>query len=197
LLPCPPCYLEQVHGNDVVILDRLPDGEPPVADAAVTRVAGLVLAVRVADCLPVLLADERGSVIGAAHAGWRGLAAGVLEATIAAMDVDPARIAAWIGPGIGPRAFEVGDDVRAAFTGRDDARDRHFAPLREGKWLADLPGLARERLARAGVAAIDDVALCTYADPQRFFSYRREPLAGRMAAYIWRDRRHSATARGR
>ncbi len=135
-LPSPPVWLEQVHGRDVVVIDeRTLDASratPPVADAAVTRLPGVPLSIRVADCLPVLFADEKGSVVGAAHAGWRGLAAGVLEATVVAMDVPADAIVAWIGPGIGPRAFEVSDDVRDAFVVHDRGTAAHFVPRSPG-----------------------------------------------------------------
>ena len=189
-LPSPPVWLQQVHGTSVATVDAATlaatRDRPPVADAAVTRLAGLPLAVRVADCLPVLFTDVDGSVVAAAHAGWRGLAAGVLEATITAMVVAPDRLAAWLGPSIGPRAFEVGDDVRDAFCSRDTKAAAHFAALRPGKWLADLPALARLRLARAGVTRVATDASCTFSEPARFFSYRRDHDGGRMAAFVWR-----------
>jgi len=189
LLPAEPVWLEQVHGRDVAVIDpRSADASravPPVADAAVTRLADLPIAVRVADCLPVLCADRRGTVVGAAHAGWRGLAAGVLEATIAAMDVAPQEVVAWIGPGIGARAFEVGEDVRDAFVTRDANAAAHFAPRGAGKWLADLPALARRRLAAIGVARVGGGDLCTYSDAARFHSFRRDGTAARLGAFIW------------
>lgn len=186
-LPGEPVRLAQVHGRDVAVVD---DGNidaylaaPPRADAAVTRMPGVVLTVRTADCLPVLLADRAGAVIGVAHAGWRGLAAGVLEATVAALAARD--VAAWIGPCIGPRAFEVGRDVYDAYCSAHAQDARHFVPAREGKWLADLPALARRRLAAAGVTSIDGGEWCTYSDAARFHSYRRDGTAGRMALYAW------------
>ncbi|HEY7788366.1 MAG TPA: peptidoglycan editing factor PgeF [Casimicrobiaceae bacterium] len=201
-LPAPPVWLEQVHGADVIIADaqRKPWCEhaalvsaassrprPPRADAAVTRDANVVLAVRAADCLPVLLAERGGLVVGIAHAGWRGLAAGVLENAIAAMNCDPARIVAWFGPAIGRFAFEVGADVRDAFLGADSAAQAAFADGSQGKWFADLEALARMRLSRAGVTSTHGGGMCTMSDPARFFSFRRERATGRMAAFLWRE----------
>jgi len=183
-LPADPVWIQQVHGVDVAAI-AAPPASPPVADAAVTRTADVVLTVRTADCLPVLLSDRAGSVLAVAHAGWRGLAAGVLEQTVAAMQVDARDVAAWIGPAIGPEAFEVGADVRAAYCHDDDTATRYFRPFREGKWLADLPGLAQQRLAQVGVAAIARGTWCTHSDASRFFSYRRDPRSGRMALVAW------------
>ncbi len=188
-LPSDPVWLAQVHGREVVAVGAENVVElraaPPRADAAVTHTRDIVLTARTADCLPVLLAARDGEVLGVAHAGWRGLAAGVLEATIVAMGVQPDRIAAWIGPAIGPQSFEVGADVLDAYCTRDPDAGVHFAPLPAGKWLADLPALARRGLAAVG---IDDVAIdgtCTFADGARFFSYRRDRLGGRMALVAW------------
>lgn len=183
-LPAPPTWLRQVHGVEVRDV-AAPDATAPTADAAVTRARDVPLAVMVADCLPVLLAERHGAAVGAAHAGWRGLSAGVLERTVAAMRCAPQDIVAWIGPGIGPQAFEVGKDVYDAFVARDSAAASAFAPLREGKWLADLPQLARRRLAAAGVVDVHGVGACTLRDPARFFSYRRDGTSGRMGAFIW------------
>jgi YfiH family protein len=135
--------------------------------------------------MPVLLADDAGSVIGAAHAGWRGLSAGVLEATIAAMRVPGERIVAWLGPAIGPKVYEVGDEVRAAFVARDPAAEAAFSPNRPGHWLLDLYAVARQRLRGHGVERIFGGGFCTYSDPQRFYSYRRDGTGGRMAAFLW------------
>jgi hypothetical protein len=189
IVPSPPNYLEQVHGADVVRIDAPRTLSPrwPVADAAVTRATGVVLAIRVADCLPVLFTDASGDVVAAAHAGWRGLAAGVLEATVDAMAVAPSTIRAWIGPGIGPSAFEVGADVLDAFVSRDPSARAHFAPHPGGKWRADLTALARDRLRAAGVGHIGGSNACTFGEPQRFHSFRRDRSAGRMAAYVWRE----------
>lgn len=181
-LPAEPSWLQQVHGAAVA---RLPGPLPESADAAVTTERGPVCAVMVADCLPVLLASRDADRVGVAHAGWRGLAAGVIEATVAALGGDPARLIAWLGPAIGPRAFEVGSEVRAAFTNGDPGASAHFQPGRDGRWFADLPGLARRRLATCGVASVYGGIDCTVADPARFYSYRRDGATGRMAALIW------------
>jgi YfiH family protein len=190
-LPSPPVWLEQVHGTAVAVIDeRTLDASraaPPAADAVVTRLSGVPLSIRVADCLPVLFADATGSVVGAAHAGWRGLAAGVLEATVVAMDVPADAIVAWIGPGIGPRAFEVRDDVRDAFVVHDRGTAAHFVPRAPGTWLADLPALARRRLAAIGVARVGGGGLCTYSDAARFHSFRRDRTAARLGAFVWRQ----------
>jgi polyphenol oxidase len=183
-LPGTPAWLEQVHGTTVADLDG--GGLAGPADAAVTRRAGQVLAIMVADCLPVLFASEDGQVLGAAHAGWRGLAAGVLEATIAAMAVPPAHLRAWIGPGIGPAHFEVGDEVRAAFLARDLGAGVAFRANERGRWQCDLHALARRRLAAAGLTAVAASAVCTYAAVDRCFSFRRDGRTGRMAALLWR-----------
>ncbi len=184
-LPSEPIWLRQVHGATVAGLDGTRSGSLLVADAAVTRVPGVVCAVLVADCVPVLLADRGATVVGIAHAGWRGLAAGVIEATIARMQTAPADIVAWLGPAIGPRAFEVGADVHAAFGDVDAGACAAFTPLREGKWHADLYELARRRLGLAGVHSVAGGGWCTYTDAARFFSYRRDGETGRMAATIW------------
>jgi YfiH family protein len=188
-LPASPIWLHQVHGAGVVVVDHANASAlratPPTADAAVTRETSIVLCVRTADCLPVLLADRAGHVVGIAHAGWRGLAAGVLEATLAAMAVPAAQVKAWIGPGIGPRAFEVGRDVLAAFGAEAGPAADHFVRRNDEKWMADLPALARLRLARAGVGDVVVYGACTYSDADRFFSFRRERDTGRMGAFIW------------
>jgi len=183
-LPSEPVWLTQVHGNACIDVDRL-QGAPAPADAAVTRRPDVVVTVRTADCLPVLFGDRAGTVVGVAHAGWRGLAAGVLEATVDMMGAAPRDIAAWIGPAIGPARFEVGRDVFDAYCASDASCAVHFEPLREGKWLANLAGLARQRLARAGVTRIDGGAWCTHTDAERFHSYRRERGTGRMALVAW------------
>ena len=191
-LPSSPVWLDQVHGTDVAMLDATSAAaareRPPVADAAVTRDRGIVLAVLTADCLPVLFADRGGRAVGIAHAGWRGLSRGVLAATVAALDAlgAPAGdLCAWLGPAIGPRAFEVGDDVRDAFAAIDRGSMACFAPHGSGKWHADLAGLARQRLAATGVRTIGGGGTCTWSDATRFYSYRRDRATGRMAALIW------------
>jgi len=185
-LPRDPAWLAQVHGATCVEVESVPLA-PPSADAAVTRMTNMPVAVRTADCLPVLLGDTRGTVVAVAHAGWRGLAAGVLEATIDTMEVAPDDLACWIGPAIGPARFEVGRDVFDAYCAGNASCSVHFEPLREGKWLADLAGLARQRLARAGVTRIDGGTWCTHTDAGRFHSYRREKGTGRMALVAWLD----------
>ena len=182
-LPSEPLWLEQVHGTAVA---RFGGADRPRADAAVALAPGQVCAVMVADCLPVLLADRSGTCVAAAHAGWRGLAAGVLEAAVAALPADPAQLVAWLGPAIGPEAFEVGPEVREAFVAVDPTATDAFRPGEGDRWLADAYGLARQRLARAGVTDVHGGGLCTVSDPSRFFSYRRDGATGRMAALIWR-----------
>lgn len=189
-LPAEPVWLDQVHGHAVFDLDQMGRPEPgvrPQADAAVTRAAAAVLAIQVADCLPVLFASDDGRVLGAAHAGWRGLAAGVLEATVKAMQVAPERLCVWLGPCIGPAHFEVGEEVRAAFIATQPDAELAFAPNPRGRWQCDLPRLARIRLAGFGIAQLAGGQWCTAADPVRFFSHRRDQRTGRMAALIWRE----------
>jgi YfiH family protein len=183
-LPAEPAWLEQVHGTGVAVL---PAAAQAPADAAVTFTRGVVCAVLVADCLPVFLAGRAGDRVGIAHAGWRGLAAGILEATIAALACPPGELVAWLGPSIGPRAFEVGAEVRDAFTAQDAGAAAAFHPGRAGRWLADLPGLARRRLAAAGVTAVSGGDLCTHGDAARFYSFRRDGVTGRLAALAWLD----------
>jgi YfiH family protein len=189
-LPSQPTWLQQVHGTAVHVAGgepATPAVDQPCADATVTRVPDVVCAVRSADCLPVLLCDRSGSVVAAAHAGWRGLSAGVIESTISAMGVQPRELLAWLGPAIGAARFEVGDDVLNAFA-RRDARDvAAFRQAGPERWLADLHGLARVRLQRAGVRHVYGTSICTYDDPQRFYSHRRSRDRGRMASLIWRE----------
>ena len=186
-LPAEPAWLNQVHGVDVSVLDASAEaGMPVTADAAVTRAAGRVCVVMVADCLPVLMVSRDGSVIAAAHAGWRGLAAGVLERTIAAMGVEGAQLAAWLGPAISRRHFEVGDEVRAAFVDADSGAAAYFEQNDRGRWQADLAGLARRRLSGLGVTDLSGGEWCTHADDERFYSHRRDGKGGRMAALLWK-----------
>ena len=185
-LPQEPKWLRQVHGCDVVDADALTDVRE--ADASIARQPHTVCAILIADCIPVLLADRTGSVVAIAHAGWRGLAAGVIAKTIAQMALPPEQLLAYLGPGIGARAFEVGADVRDAFLGSDGKAASAFAPHAPGKWLADLFQLARMKLSRAGVASVHGGTMCTHSDAQRFYSYRRDRTTGRMAAVIWRER---------
>lgn len=184
-LPSAPCWLEQVHGTEVVEPQAGQAGL--VADAAVTREAGVVLAVRTADCLPVILCDREGSVVAVAHAGWRGLAAGVLEATVVATATDPGRMVAWFGPSIGAAAFEVGPEVRAAFLAHDVRAVEAFTAGRGDRWHGDLEALARQRLRSAGVTSIHGGGRCTVSDPVRFHSYRRDGGTGRMATLAWME----------
>ncbi|HTC44392.1 MAG TPA: peptidoglycan editing factor PgeF [Steroidobacteraceae bacterium] len=188
-LPAEPTWLTQVHGAAVSRLE--PRHEPSLnADAVVTAATGRVCVIQVADCLPVLFAARDGSVIGAAHAGWRGLAAGVLENTLTQLGVRPAQLLAWIGPGIGPAHFEVGAEVRDALiesapkNGTGQAADA-FQPNARGRWQCDLVALIRQRLAAAGLIGIHGGNWCTFADAERFFSHRRDGRSGRMAALIW------------
>jgi YfiH family protein len=188
-LPEEPSWMEQVHGTEVLDLDAAPEAATAGtirADGAFTRHAGRVCAVQVADCLPVLLAPRDGSAVAAAHAGWRGLAAGVLEATVRRLALEPRNLIAWLGPAIGPAHFEVGEEVRRAFLAHDGAAACAFAANARGRWQCDLAGLARQRLAALGVAAHFGGSWCTYAEASRFFSYRRDGRCGRMAALIWR-----------
>jgi YfiH family protein len=183
LLPAEPAWLRQVHGTRVVRLDQSISN--PEADAAVTGTKNQVCAVRAADCMPVLLVDEGATVIGAAHAGWRGLSAGVIENTVQAMGIAGGKLLAWLGPAIGPKVYEVGEEVRSAFLARDAAAAAAFAPARPGHWLLDLYTVARQRLRACGVERIFGGNYCTYSEPQRFHSYRRDATGGRMAALIW------------
>jgi hypothetical protein len=195
VLPNPPAWLQQVHGIRVVDADDAQvfglNQPPPAADASVSITPGRVLAVLTADCLSVVLADQVGSVVGVAHAGWKGLAAGVLEATLQLMQTKRPEASgwrAWIGPGIGAQAFQVGNEVRLAFQGRGAEQDGHFLPdpVESGKWRADLAGLACWRLKHLGVKQVENSGLCTVNDPQRqFFSYRRDRQTGRMATLAW------------
>ncbi len=185
-----PVYLDQVHGARVLRLGAADYAPTEPADASVTTEPGIACAVQDADCLPVLFAAPGARAVGAAHAGWRGLAGGVLEATLAelcrAAGCAPREVQAWLGACIGPRHFEVGADVLAAFHAPPDAsRPERFLPHAPGKWLANLPRLARDRLEAAGVAQVSGGHWCTFDDPSRFFSYRRNRLTGRMVAAVW------------
>ncbi len=185
----PIAWLNQVHGTAVVDAGRFTGGNCiPDADAAFARQANAVCAVMTADCLPVLLCDDSGCVVAAAHAGWRGLLAGVLEAAIAAMSVPGPRLMAWLGPAIGPQAFEVGEEVRASFVGADPEAVAAFRAAANGKWLADIYMLARQRLSNRGVERVFGGNFCTVGEPDRFFSYRRDGQTGRMASMIWLKR---------
>lgn len=183
VVPSEPVWLQQVHGTQVINADLA--GCRPRGDASVAYHAGSVCVVMTADCLPVLLCDETGSVVGAAHAGWRGLCDGVIEATVREMNVTPEKLLAWLGPAISQPAFEVGEEVRAAFMAKDPQTSAAFVPGVEGKWQADLYCLARQRLRMLGVERIYGGEFCTFREPQRFFSYRRDGITGRMGSFIW------------
>lgn len=178
-----PVWLKQVHGTVVAQLPAAPDSLE--ADAACARTAGTVCAILTADCLPVLFCDEQGTVVAAAHAGWRGLLAGVLENTMLAMGRPAQQLMAWMGPAIGPKAFEVGSEVRQAFVARDPAAADAFLPGAPGKYWADIYMLARQRLQRQGLRRIHGGEHCTVSEPSRFYSYRRDGVTGRMASLIW------------
>jgi YfiH family protein len=182
LLPSKPKWLNQVHGIQVVNLDN--SEVVNEADASVTATAGQVCAILTADCLPVLFCNRAGTKVAAAHAGWRGLANGVLEATVAAMDCQAHDLLAWLGPAIGPKAFEVGQDVFDAFTRAHNENTNAFEPYHD-RWLADLYALARLTLARLGVKNVSGGQYCTYTQQDQFFSYRRDGETGRMASVIW------------
>ena len=182
-LPAEPLWMNQVHGNRVIEADpRVLDEE---ADGAVAHAPGRVCAVLTADCLPVLLADAGGTAVGIAHAGWRGLAGGVIESAAGAMAVPGASLVAYLGPAIGAAVYEVGPEVRDAFVADDAQALLAFAPRPGGKFLADLGVLARQRLLRMGVSRIFGGTLCTYSEARRFYSYRRDGMTGRMASLIW------------
>ncbi len=181
-LPGEPLWLSQVHGVGIVNAAKAQmDAE---GDGSFSVQPGLVCTVMTADCLPVLLTDRIGSCVAAAHAGWRGLADGVIEAAVKALPVAPDQLMAWLGPAIGPAAFEVGPEVREAFCSVSVDAAKAFEP-RGDKWLADIYRLARQRLARVGVSQVYGGGLCTYSDERRFYSYRRDGQTGRMASLIW------------
>ncbi|HEV3179580.1 MAG TPA: peptidoglycan editing factor PgeF [Steroidobacteraceae bacterium] len=205
-LPAEPAWIEQVHSIGVLDPDAATDAtthattpataaasppalplshSPPCADASIARRAGRVCVVQVADCLPVLFAARDAAAVAAAHAGWRGLAAGVLEATVAQLGIDPAQLIAWLGPAIGAEHFEVGGEVRELFMTHDRAAAAAFAANARGRWQCDLGKLARQRLTALGVGAVYGGGWCTFSDPLRFFSHRRDGRCGRMAALVW------------
>ena len=187
-LPRPPVWLDQCHGTRVLDLDTDADGTlPQKADAATAQTAGRVCAVLSADCLPVLLTDTSGSCVAAVHAGWRGLAAGVIEETVMAFGGSPSVMLAWLGPCIGASMFEIGPEVRDALLKADPGASGCFQAGRDDRWHADLQGLARRRLGGLGVQSITAAEICTYSDPARFFSHRRDGRCGRMATLIWRE----------
>lgn len=185
LLPSEPVWLEQVHGTAVASADAA--GCRVLADACIARKPGSVCVVMTADCLPLLLCDVDGTVVGAAHAGWKGLAAGVIEATVQAMGIAPQKLLVWLGPAIGQLAFEVGEDVRAAFLAHDPQAAAAFVAHKTipGKYHADLYRLARQRLRALGIGHIYGGDFCTYHQHSQFFSYRRDGATGRMGSFIW------------
>jgi len=183
LLPSEPVWLQQVHGTEVA--DAGNTACLVQADASIARHHGTVCVVMTADCLPVLLCDEAGTVVGAAHAGWKGLAAGIIEATVSAMDIAPHKLMAWLGPAIGQQAFEVGGEVREIFLSQNPQASEAFIPKADGKWMADIYQLAQQRLQALGVLRIYGGKYCTYSDSARFFSYRRDGVTGRMGSFIW------------
>ncbi len=182
-LPAEPVWLQQVHGIEVI--DAARAGGRPRADAAWSAQPGIVCAVLTADCLPVLLADRTGCCVAVAHAGWRGLAAGVLEATVRHVPAPAQQLLAWLGPAIGPAAFEVGAEVRDTFVAQDARAASAFTPGADARWFADLYRLARQRLAACGVTAVYGGGGCTFRDSERFYSYRRDGITGRMATLVW------------
>ncbi len=186
-LPAPPLWLTQVHGASVVDATTAPQAVR--ADGSFSRAPGVVCAVMTADCLPLLLCDRAGYQVAALHAGWRGLAGGVVEAGVACFQARPADILAWLGPCIGPQAFEVGEEVRQAFLAKSAAMEDAFRPsANRGRWLADMHQLARLTLARLGVVSVYGRDDCTYSCPERYFSYRRDGVCGRMVSLIWKTR---------
>jgi YfiH family protein len=191
-LPSLPHWLRQVHGTGVAHFDAplataRAAADESQADAAVTATPGVVLAILTADCLPVVFAAADGSEVAAAHAGWRGLADGVLETTVTAMATPASHIRAWLGPAAGPQAYEIGQEVFDAFTAGDPGAAAAFVATRPGHWRMDLYALARRRLAAAGVTDVHGGGLCTISDPQRFFSHRRDARTGRLATLVWRS----------
>jgi len=184
-LPHEPLWLSQVHGTHIVdVAEAEPDTE---ADGSVSTRPGLTCVVMTADCLPVLLCDAAGSRVAAVHAGWRGLAAGAIEAAVRRLDGSPDSLMAWLGPAIGPRRFEVGDEVREIFLTDDAGAEPAFQAHGHGKWLADIYQLARLRLSRMGVSRVSGGGACTFDEMERYYSYRRENTTGRMASLIWFD----------
>ncbi len=184
-LPAEPCWLDQVHGVEVVPAHA--HGAGRLADGAWTDRPGVVCAVMTADCLPILLADRSGTRVAALHGGWRGLVAGIVARGVEALGVDPRELVAWLGPAIGPRAYQVGDEVRSAFTELGMRHAQAFTPVGEGRWLADLYGLARAELHGLGVREVGGGDRCTHSEPEFFYSYRRDGRTGRAATLIWME----------
>jgi len=183
IIPSKPVWLQQVHGN--VVVNAGSTGCLPEADAEIARHRGAVCVVMTADCLPVLLCDEDGTVVGAVHAGWKGLTAGVIESTVRKMDIATDKVMAWLGPAISQRAFEVGAEVRDVFVAQHAQASEAFLPSANGKWMADIYLLAHQRLHGLGIKRVYGGEYCTYREAERFFSYRREKLTGRMGTFIW------------
>jgi len=181
-LPAEPCWLQQTHSTRAIKIGGEPDRQ---ADAAITREVGLVAVVMTADCLPILLCNRAGTEVAAIHAGWRGLADGIIEATLSEMDSSPNELQAWIGPGISQQCFEVGDEVRDIFMAKNESAISRFVSNRPGHWLCDLGGLARDRLSGLEVVEINHTDHCSYRDEAFFYSYRRNAVTGRMASLIW------------
>jgi len=184
-LPGEPRWLRQVHGTNVLRFDERMSAEEPQADAALTSTPGVVLAVLSADCLPVVVAARNGSEVALAHAGWKGLAGGILEATVASMRTASGQCVAWLGPAAGPDAYEIGVEVRDAFLAHDSRAAVAFMPTRSQHWRVDLYALARQRLADAGIRDVFGGGRCTISEPQMFFSHRRDQRTGRMATLAW------------
>lgn len=182
-LPAEPRWLAQVHGIRVADLDV--GGSTASADGAHTRRPGRICAILSADCLPLLFAAESGEAVAAAHAGWRGLAGGVIEATVRALALDPGTLLAWLGPAIGPRHFEIGPEVREELLRGDGGAEAAFTPNARGRFMADLQALARRRLARLGIERIYGGGECTFSHPDKYFSHRRDGRTGRQATLIW------------
>ncbi len=199
-LPSEPVWVNQVHGTDVI--DAATSTCLQNADASFTTKVNVVCVTMTADCLPVLLCDKKGSVVAAVHAGWRGLCDGVIEAAVQKMQVPPSEVLVWLGPAIGPNAFEVGGDVREQFIAQDSQASQAFKLLAssptDDKWLGNLYMLAQQRLNRIGVSAIYGAGVnedfCTYTDEARFFSFRRDNITGRMASMIWLESHRDVAA---
>ncbi len=183
-LPDEPLWLQQIHGNEVIHANAK-SSQNMVGDAVITTIPNIVLAIQTADCLPVLLCNQSGSVIGACHAGWKGLCNGVIENTLQEMQCSPKDMIAYLGPAIGPNKFEVGADVRDAFISKHTIAASAFVQISNEKWLANIYSLAKMRLSFAGITDIYGGDFCTFSDKDRFYSYRREKVTGRMASLIW------------